>query len=241
MRRLARTLLNDIVIQFRNRLYAIGVGVAIVVALLVSTVMDSGDAAVSMPTMLLLVVGGSTLMYVGGVILFEKAEGTLGATVVTPLRDAEYLVSKVMSLSLLASVEATVLVTCTLLLASGWDADLPQFGVFLPGVLSMGVIYTLIGIVLVVRYDSVTEFLVPILFVAIVLQMPAIYFSGLWEHPLLLLIPTAPPTLLIQGAWKSLSPGEWIFAGTYTVVAVASLYCWARRAFHRHIILGISS
>jgi fluoroquinolone transport system permease protein len=191
--------------------------------------------------MLLLVIGGSTLMYVGGVILFEKSEGTLGATVVTPLRNFEYLVSKVASLSLLAAVEATVLVICAQLFVSGRDADLPDLGVFLLGVLSMGVIYTLIGVILVVRYESVTEFLVPILFVAVLLQAPAIHFSGLWDHSLLLYIPTAPPTLILKGAWEPLSPAEWLFAGGYTLITAGVLYVWSHRAFHKHIIQGIAA
>jgi fluoroquinolone transport system permease protein len=236
MNRQARTFVHDIVIQARNRLYAIGVAVAVIVAFLFSFVLGAEEIGESMPTVLLLTIGGSTLMYVGGMILFEKSEGTLGAVVVTPLRNGEYLVSKVASLSLLATVEATVLVAFTLLFVGGWSTALPRVGVFVAGVVAMGVIYTLIGIIIVVRYGSVTEFLVPLLFIAVALQAPAIHFSGLWEHPLLLLIPTAPPTLILQGAWEPLARGEWLFAGAYTLLVTGALGWWSRNAFYRHVI-----
>ncbi|NBC30351.1 MAG: hypothetical protein GVY29_10215 [Spirochaetes bacterium] len=72
--------------------------------------------------------------------------------------------------------------------------------------------YTLIGIVTVVRHERVTDFLVPILAIA--------------------------PTLLMAGAFETLHPWEWVYAVGYTLGMAAALSAWARTAFQRHIVRG---
>ncbi|NBC30350.1 MAG: hypothetical protein GVY29_10210 [Spirochaetes bacterium] len=84
MRRFISTLRTDVTTQLRNRLYAIGIGVALVIGVLFAFIGDLGEeAGGSVPVLLLFVIGGSTLLYVGGMILFEKDEGTLNALIVS--------------------------------------------------------------------------------------------------------------------------------------------------------------
>ena len=51
-----------------------------------------------------------------------------------------------------------------------------------------------------VRFRSLTDFLVPVLQLSGVIQAPALHFLGLFEHWGLLLIPGAAPTLIMMGA-----------------------------------------
>lgn len=245
MRRLLNTLHTDFLVQARNRLYAIGLTVAVLIGLAGSLIGSSEAFLRSAPLLLLFVVGGSTLLYVGGMILFEKNEGTLDAVIVSPLRLGEYLWSKVISLSVLASVEGTVLVATGFLLrltrVLGAEVEsLPgvRYGAFFAGLFTVGVLYTLIGIITVVRFARVTDFLVPVLAIALALQLPAVHVSGLVEARLLYVIPTMAPTLLMVGAVEGLSAWEWVYAGGYTVAVAAGLYAWTRAAFHTHIVRG---
>ncbi|MFB6373411.1 MAG: hypothetical protein ABEN55_09925, partial [Bradymonadaceae bacterium] len=74
---------NDVIIQARNHLYTIGIGVGVVMAVALARLAGSDQMGIAAPVALLLVVGGSTLLYVAGMITFERDEGTLDATVVT--------------------------------------------------------------------------------------------------------------------------------------------------------------
>ncbi len=97
----------------------------------------------------------------------------------------------------------------------------------------------MVGIVMIVRYDTITSFLVPMIFVAIFLQLPALYFLGVLESPLLLLIPTGAPTMIVRAAFTGLQTWEWVYGLVYTGGAIAGLTYWAHGAFDKHIIKRI--
>ena len=233
MKRFASTMQTDVTVQVRNRLYIIGPAIAVLMALLLGQVASQSDFYRAIPTLLLIVTGGTTLLYVAGLILFEKDEGTLNGLIVSPLRTWEYLTSKVVTLTVLALLESLILVGIVTRL-QGFNIPL-----LVLGILFIGIIYTLIGIVMIVRFRSITDFLVPVIVISLILQMPFLYFLGLLENQLFLLIPTSAPTLLMQGAWQTLTLWEWVYALGYTLVTTVVLCVWAYRAFYRYIILKV--
>jgi fluoroquinolone transport system permease protein len=240
MTRLISAMKMDVTVQVRNNLYRIGIGVAVLVAGLLSQIANPAELAVTIPVTMLLVVGGSTLLYVAGLIIFEKDEGTLNALIVSPLRTSEYLWSKIITLTTLATLEAVIMVGGAILIMSRSSAlTMPNIPILLLGIVAMGVLYTLTGIILIVRYQQITDFLVPVLVIAFVLQVPLVHFMGIIEHPAFLIIPTSAPTLLMQGAFVQLTAWEWVYALTYTAALIIGLTIWAYRAFNTHIIMKV--
>lgn len=240
MSRLLATMKMDITAQVRNNLYSIGIGAGIVVAIALSQLTLAEQLPMAIPTLMLLVVGGSTMLYVSGMIIFEKQEGTLNAVIVSPLRPAEYLWSKIITLTLLASIESIVMVGGTMLIMSfSQEVIAPNIPLILIGIITIGMIYTLVGIVMIVRYDKITEFLIPMSAVAVILQVPFVHFLGIFEHPTFLIIPTSAPTMLMRGAYLPLTTPEWIYAIAYTGVLIVGLSIWAYRAFETHIIMKV--
>ncbi|MCB0193925.1 MAG: hypothetical protein KDJ65_18385 [Anaerolineae bacterium] len=238
MSRLLSALKMDAIIQVRTNLYTIGISAGVIVAIALWQLSRPEQLFLVIPTLMLLVVGGSTLLYVAGLIIFEKDEGTLKATIVSPLRTSEYLWSKIITLTALATLEAIVMIGGTMLLMRfSTDLTLPNIPLLLAGIVAIGVIYTLIGIVLVVRYNAITDFLIPMSGVAVVLQMPFLYFLGWVTHPLFLVIPTSAPTMLMQGAYIPLADWQWLYGIGYTTILIGGLAWWAYRAFQWHIIM----
>ena len=84
------------------------------------------------------------------------------------------------------------------------------------------------------------EALIPMGAIAMVLQLPAFYFVGALDHPAWLLVPSAAPTMLIRGAFTPLTPWELTYAVGVTTLCCVGLAVWARRAFHRHVVLETS-
>ena len=239
MTRLLSAMKTDVTVQVRNNLYAIGIGVGGLIAVMLSQLSSPDQLFLAVPTLMLLVVGGTTLLYVAGMILFEKEEGTLNAVIVSPLRTSEYLCSKILTLTALATLESLIMIGGAMLIMS-WSAEIiwPNIPILLIGIITIGVIYTLIGIVLIVRYDKITDFLMPMAAMATVLQLPFLYFLGIVEHPAFLIIPTSAPTVLMQGAYIQLAAWEWLYAIGYTALLIIALAIWASRAFHTHIIVN---
>jgi len=240
MSRLLSAMRTDVTVQVRNSLYAIGLGTGVIVAVALSQLASPPQLSGVVPALMLLVVGGSTLLYVSGMIIFEKDEGTLNAVIVSPLRTSEYLWSKILTLTGLATLESLVMIGgAMLIMRRAGPLPLPNIPLLLAGIVASGVIYTLIGIVLIVRFDSITDFLVPMAAIATVLQLPFVYFLGWMSHPALLAIPTSAPTLLMQAAYIPLAAWEWLYAIGYTTLLILGLSWWAYRAFQTHIIMKV--
>ncbi len=240
MTRLLSAMKIDVIVQVRNNLYAIGIGVAVLVAVMVSQLASPNQLPSLVPALMLLVIGGTTLLYVAGLILFERDEGTLHAVMVSPLRTSEYLWSKIITLTALATLESVTMVGGAMLIMSRSDEmTWPAIPILLIGIIAIGVMYTLMGIVLIVRYDKITDFLIPMAAILSVLQLPFLHFWGVIEHPAFLIIPTSAPTMLMQGAYIQLATWEWLYAMGYTAAMIMGLTIWAYRAFNTHIIMKL--
>jgi fluoroquinolone transport system permease protein len=240
MSRFLAALKLDVTVQVRAQLYTIGIVAGLMVAVALSQLAGPEQLPAIIPTLMLLVVGGSTLLYVAALILFEKDEGTLNAVIVSPLRTSEYLWSKIITLTTLATLESLIMIGgAMLVMRVSTGLTLPNIPLLLTGIVAIGIIYTLIGIVLIVRFDKITDFLIPMSGVAVVLQLPFLYFLGWVKHPLFLLIPTSAPTLLMQAAYVPLAAWEWLYALGYTAALLVGLTVWAQRAFRAHIIMKV--
>lgn len=240
MTRLLSAMKMDVTIQVRNKLYIIGIVAGALVAGALALLFNPDQLYLGVPTLMILVAGGSTLLYVAGLIIFERDEGTLSAVIVSPLRTSEYLWSKVITLTALATLESIIMVGgAMLILSRNSVVAVPNIPIILAGMVSMGIIYTLMGIVLVVRYDKITDFLMPMAAIALPLQLPFLHFMDMVVNPLFLIIPSSASTMLIRGAYIPLTTGEWLYAIGYTAAQIIILAAWAYRAFHTHIIMKV--
>ncbi len=228
MSRLAAALRCDLRLQVRQGFLAAGVAVAVVWVALLRQLPEAGQAT-WLPPFLFLNLLVTTFYFVSGLVLLEKGEGVLEALVVTPLRDGEYLASKVASLTALGLAEALAIV----LLVHGPGVDwLPVVA----GIVLSGALYTLLGFVAIARYDSINQFLLPSSLFVIAAQLPVLDRVGLLESPVFYLWPTQACLLLLEGGFRPLAWGEVIYALVYGGVWIALGFAVARRAFRRFIV-----
>jgi len=233
VKRLAASLLCDIRLQLRNGFYAASVFVTAVWAAVFSQLphFDASGVWAGMVAANLFI---TTFYFIAGLVLLERDEGSLAARSVTPLRPREYLASKVLTLSALAAVENTVL---TLLLAGlGFLRAGPGLIFLILGIVLLSAILCLAGFVVIARYRSINEFLMPSMVYVFGLGLPLIDFFGLWRSPLFLLHPMQAALALMRVGWEPLSPGEAAYGLLYPAAAIALLYILSRRAY-KHLLL----
>ena len=170
--------------------------------------------------------------FVGATVFFEKQERTIGAIISTPLRFWEYLAAKLTVLLAISLFVGLVVAT----VVHGFDYHLAPL---VSGVILGTLLMLLVGFITSLPFASVTDwFLAATIPLAIMLVPPIIYYSGLWPNPVLYVIPTQGPLLLLGAAFDqvALSPGQVIYAVLYPVVCLAGL-CWAAKAmFGRYVI-----
>lgn len=134
------------------------------------------------------------LLFIAALIFMEKEEGTLMAYLVTPGRVFEYLLSKTLTLALLAVVFTLILVPPML----GWR---PNY-LHLLAVMVMASIFTsLLGAWIALYFENLNQALFPLVGLIIVMGLPWVAylvpsFSPLW----LQWIPTYPVAFALREA-----------------------------------------
>ena len=143
MSRLGSTIRNDVIIQVRKNFYTVSLIIAVLVAVTTCFAFKAEHIRIVIPAAMLLLVGGTTLVFIGGLIMEEKEKGILYAVLLSPLRIWEYLWSKIISLTVLATLEVGLMVGVPL----AWFHS--EQGIELPSIwiLAAGIILMLVNLV----------------------------------------------------------------------------------------------
>ncbi len=231
MSRLSATLRLDAQLQARNKVYLIIAVAAFGLAFALRAVFTPEQLHFFMPLVALSGVSLTTFFLIGVLLLLERGEGTLDVVLVSPLRPAEYLASKLLTVTALAVVES-VLIT-GIAYGLGFSAPWLVLAVLLRAGLVAGV-----GVAVVVRYRSITHFLLPAIALTVAFDLPVLWYLELWPSPLFFLWPTLPSLLLAKAAFLPVDPLQLVYSCVYGVVAVGAALFWASRALDRFVVRG---
>jgi fluoroquinolone transport system permease protein len=228
MKRLIATTVCDIRLQVRNGFYYAAAFVATFWALALSRI-PAHLLTPWMPVFVLSNILINTFYFMAGLVLLEKAEGTLMAQSVTPLRSWEYLVSKVITLTVVSVCESFVIVLF------GYGAAFTPVA-FLLGVVASAILFALAGFLLVIRYDSINEFLFPSFLFTLLFVPPFLSYLGLIGSALVYLHPIQGPLLLTQAAFGSIVGWQWLYSILYSILWIGVVLVFSQRAFERFVI-----
>lgn len=220
----------NVTLQVRNNLYAISIGLALVLVFVMRFFFSQQILATVVPVFILVSVGGTMYMFLAGLVIFEKSEHTLDSMIVTPLRTTEYLAAKIFSLMTLALIETSIITW----FAYGWQFNpLWLYG----GIVLISLMMVLVGIIQVVRYETVTDFLVPAILVGFISQLPLFVVMDLGViNWLWYVIPTTAPFMLMLAGFQSVELWQLAYGVVYSALWIAILTRWTYRAFDLHII-----
>ncbi len=225
----AAVIKHDIKFQFRHGFYY----VYIIVTLSYIAFLNLLPFGLRSPAAVLVVFTDPCVLgffFIGGIVLFEKGQGVFQNLFVTPFRLHDYLISKTLSLSLLSTSAAYAI----LLFTFGFNFN--PFLLFI-GVTLSSFLFTLIGLTLAVRVNTLNQYLIVSIVYVLPLMLPLLDFLGLVHSPIFYLLPAKPSLVLIGGA---ISGGTEVSEIIYAVLALSAwiviAYIWAYRWFCRYVI-----
>ena len=230
MTALRSMLMWDVRLQSRYGFYAV---YAVLTAVFVLG-LRAMDPALRTDAAVLLIVTDPTVLgfyFIAAMVLFEREEGVLDALVVSPLGDRGYLVSKVLTLSLLAVVTATSVAVIG-------HGPVSGLAVLVVGVALAASLFVLLGSVAVARFDSVNEYFISAVGWGTVLFLPLFGYVGLVDTPLFYLLPAQPVLVLVEAGFRPLAPWRVAYGVGYLLVGNVVAYAWARRALNRYVVRG---
>jgi fluoroquinolone transport system permease protein len=230
MTRLASAMRLELVLLMRQRfLHAAIFSGLIWLAVLLP--MPPGLRRVAEPYVL---AGDTTIIgffFIAGTVFFEKQERTLSATISTPLRFTEYLAAKLAVLLAVSLSVAVVVVS----IAHGSAYHLAPM---VAGVALGTLVMLVVGFTTSLPFASISDWFLAATIPLAVMNLPVLYLSGVWPNPVLYLLPTQGPLLLLASAFDqvSLTPWQAGYAVVYPALSVIGL-CWAAKAlFFRCIV-----
>jgi fluoroquinolone transport system permease protein len=221
MRRLAATIRTDVRVQFRNGFYAATV-LVVIFSIVLLRWLPRETATLLLPVVILENVLMNTFYFVSGLVLLERVEGTFVAQSVTPLRTGEYVGSKLVTLTALSLVES-IFIAVAVFGVARWLIAM-AFGIALAAAL-----FCLVGVALVVRYDSINEFLLPSVLYTFLLSLPLLGIFGIGAEAWYLPHPIQGPLALMR-IDAPYSAGRFAYGIGYPLLWIAPVYLWSRRA-----------
>jgi fluoroquinolone transport system permease protein len=177
--------------------------------------------------------------FVGGIILMERSQNTLTALAVSPARPFDYVVSKVITLTLLTFAGGIALVC-----VAYWPLSLDRALRFVIAMAFTGALAVVGGVVMVATANSMNHLIARAFPVSVVLYLPFLahfkVVDGLWAWVLFGINPGhAMQRALLWGADPAnISRAETIYAFGYMGLLIAILFVWALRLFGDNIARG---
>ena len=164
-------------------------------------------------------------LFAGVLLLFEKDQHTLDALLVTPLSHNAYLWSKALSLSLIATLTALLMIW----VGYGWSLNYLHFMV---GTFGTSVLFVWLGCLIGVRASGFNAYLMRSIGIFIPAALPLLSLFNVWDHPLLYLIPSFPGILLLRASFQVMEPWQYAYSYAYLLLATVAVYVWCKRLFH---------
>ena len=170
------------------------------------------------------------LLFIAALIFMEKEEGTLLAYLVSPGRVFEYLLSKAVTMAMLAVLFTLILVLPVL----GFD---PNWLHLLALMVVSALFSTLLGAFVAVRFENLSQSLFPLITVMTVLTVPAAaYMNPSFSPAWLRYFPTYPMVFgLREALFPAGNPGDVYNALLILLGWTAALLALASAAFRRQV------
>jgi fluoroquinolone transport system permease protein len=166
--------------------------------------------------------------FIGGIILLEKGQSVIHTVFVTPLRIQEYILSKVLSLSLLSLLSSSIIHIAAL----GWGSLSLSF---LMGVFLTSCFFTLIGLGIAVRCQTLNGFFLTSMY-TVIFMIPLLGYLEVFDSPLYYVLPTQATLIMLSANSEPLS--ALTFMACFIILGIWILlgYIWAKHALQAFIV-----
>jgi fluoroquinolone transport system permease protein len=226
VKRLLGLLLWEARLQRRCLFYAVTVVVTIVWIGLFQLLPPAARAnpAALVPAFVLTNLQITAFYFAAALVLLERTQGVLPALLVAPVAPHDYLLVKMLSLTLLGAAENAVIVAFVFGVSFQW-------GWFVLGTVASAAVYVFAAISAVARHQGINTFLVPSIGWITLLTAPLIGYYDIvpwWAfawHPLM------PPLRLLEAACRDVPPLLLVYPIIGSVVWTTAALAWAHQRF----------
>ncbi|MDP3437686.1 MAG: hypothetical protein Q8S04_10620 [Bacteroidales bacterium] len=226
--RLLNAIISDIRFQSKQGFYLVYVIITVMYLIILSLLPES-FLRIALPLVVFSDPSVLGLFFIGGIIMLEKGQGVIQVLVVSPLTTGEYIIAKVISLSVVAVAAASAI---TILSSS----ETINWFLFLTSVVLTSGIFTLFGVVINAGCNNVNQYILKTIPYMLLLVLPCFSILG---SPLLYpltLVPSVAALRLMLGAFTQITWYESAGLTLYLLLANYLLYRYAVKIFENKIV-----
>lgn len=231
MKRLISAIKFDLLFQFRHGFYY----AYLLISLLYIIIIRLLSPAFRQQVAILILYSDPVMLgffFIGGIVLLEKGQGIFNSLFVTPFQLKEYIISKVFSLALLSTLSSYLIVLLAL-------EKLPGL-FFIYGILLSSFFYTLLGLTVGARVESINDYILLSPLIAIPFLLPLIEYLDLVNLKFLYLLPALPGLKLIAaGLGEKVPFVVLILSMLNLLIWIFLVYMWSKNWFLRYVLEGI--
>ena len=228
MKTLIRLILWDLKLQARNSILAVAIFIAAFYTALFLLLGLRGKDNI----LIALIFSDPTFLgfiFTGVLVLFEKSANTLQALVVTPIKIWQYLFSKAISLTIIASIICFAMVFAS----HGFHFD---YFYFLAATFLSSVLFIFLGFIGVAKVKTFNQYIVVIPLFITPLILPCLNFFGVTNTLWFYIFPTQASFILFRGAFEKIAFGEALYALIYLTFFIWLTYQISKKLFMKHIV-----
>lgn len=220
---------NDLKFQYRHGFYMAYFVLTLMLLMLLS--LFSGLAKEQAGMILLLTeISSFGSTFVAATIVLEKEQRLYDTLFVTPINIHSFLQAKILSLA------APALISGTILFVVSFGLNMIRLE-FIAGIFLASILFSLLGLTLATRCQSINGFiLLSLPFGLVLVGLPIVHYLQLFPIPFSILLPAQGALLLLnagfeQTGWKDVLLAVLLLAGWVLV-----FYVWAERWFSTYIV-----
>lgn len=231
MIRLKNALKTDLLFQYKEGFFAIYIAICLIY-LVILAIIPSNYLSIVIPLVIFSDPAGIGLFFIGGIIMLEKKQGSIHYLIVTPLRTQEYIYSKLISFSLLASWVGIII---TYFSNYNGVVNLPFL---LLGTIATATFFTNIGIILSVKCSSLNQYFIKMVPWMILLMLPCLSLLQESYNHIFSLIPSVAGLRIIYGSFNHYTTTELFLLTCYLSVFNYFMLSKVNKIFDKSIVYG---
>lgn len=233
MRRLLCALRADIIFQMKQGFYLVYILISLMYMIVLSF-LPSSILKIILPLVVYSDPSVLGLFFIGGIVMLEKLQGVISVIVITPLKIEEYLLSKLISLSLVSIFAGIGITLITYTESVNWL-------ILIVGIVLTSSFFTLCGILISAKAKSVNHYLLKVIPIMLLLTLPCFSLLEFPYNEFFVVFPSVAALRLMLGAYFDISFLQGSLLISYLTFLNYITLKFTKKYFEKHVVFGGAS
>lgn len=228
--RLLNAIKSDIRFQIKQGFYLIYLIITVMYLITLSLVPEN-ILNIALPLIVFSDPSVLGLFFIGGIIMLEKGQGIIQVLVVSPLKTSEYIISKVVSLSIISAL-AGILITLF------GTNSYPDWILLTISIFLTSSIFTLWGIMINAGCSNVNQYIIKTIPYMLLLVLPCFSLLGFKYSYLFYIFPSVSALKLMLGAFTGIATVEAVLLILFLLFVNYLLFLKSVKIFENKIVFN---